>query len=171
VCGANIPEGKRGVNFFLNFFLNGISTTDGHGWTRIKTLNLQGILTQRRKEAKAQGVEKEILSSKCNKPLSAECGVRSAESCGVRGHVRALERRDMSRRGKAVTCHRSPRQAAAAVVIHPCASVFIRGSFSPFFLTTDAHGWTRIKQPDLQGILTQRRKGRKGAKNCLLLAP
>jgi hypothetical protein len=96
-------------------------------------LNLQGILTQRRKEAKAQGVEKEILSSKCNKPLSAECGVRSAESCGVRGHVRALERRDMSRRGKAVTCHRSPRQAAAAVVIHPCASVFIRGSFSPFF--------------------------------------
>jgi hypothetical protein len=30
------------------------------------------------------------------------------EALGERGHDRALERRDMSRRRKAVTCHRSP---------------------------------------------------------------
>jgi len=34
----------------------------------------------------------------------SECGF------GVRGHVRALVRRDMSRRGKAMSCHRTPRQ-------------------------------------------------------------
>jgi hypothetical protein len=66
VCSATIPDGKGGVNIFFEFFLNGFSTTDGHGWTRIKTPDLQGILTQRRKEAKAQGVEKDVPSVKCH---------------------------------------------------------------------------------------------------------
>ena len=37
----------------------------------------------------------------------AECGF------GVRGHVRALVRRDMSRRGKAMSCHRTPKRRQA----------------------------------------------------------
>ena len=38
--------------------------------------------------------------------------LRRGKECGfgVRGHVRALVRRDMSRRGKAATCRRTPRQ-------------------------------------------------------------
>jgi hypothetical protein len=38
--------------------------------------------------------------------------LRRGKECGfgVRGHVRALVRRDMSRRGKAMSCHRTPRQ-------------------------------------------------------------
>jgi len=39
--------------------------------------------------------------------VPAQCGF------GVREHVRALVRRDMSRRGKAMSCHRTPKKAAS----------------------------------------------------------
>ena len=52
---------------------------------------------------------------------------------GVRGHVRALVRRDMSRRGKAMSCHRSPRHFAPNVHHKMNTEKEFPSAFAPVF--------------------------------------